>query len=379
MKITDVKAYPVGERLQKPLRWGAIAIDIKGGVVVEVSTDEGITGYGEAGFSVEFFPLVGTVVQRELAPLLIGEDPRDISRLWEKMFLATHLWGRRGVQTYAISGVDIALWDILGKISGQPIHRLLGSAKQAVRAYFAPSLKDYDTTVQEAIEGADRGFTAIKLRLESGPREAIALVGRVKESVGDRMEISVDANMAFDRHEALLVAHAFEEMGVIWFEEPVRTRSYSEYVDAHVWLHERVNVPISGGEQLLTRYEFVEPMRRRAFDIVQPDCTAVGGITEGRRIADMASAHGLQCINHIACSSGIGLAFAANLHMILSATNAPMIEYDAYGGPAWDGLYESMIEIRNGLVTALDSPGLGLTFAEGALDHYRLDRLFGVA
>jgi L-alanine-DL-glutamate epimerase-like enolase superfamily enzyme len=376
MKITSVKAYPVGMDLKEPLWWGALSINTKGGVVVEVNTDEGITGYGEAGFSVEFFPMVGQIVNDQLAPLLIGEDPLSIGTLWDKMFAATHIWGRRGIQTYALSGVDIALWDILGKVSNQPVYRLLGATKARIRAYFAPSLKPTKQILKEVVEGAEKGFTAIKLRVWQDIDEAIKLVKDTRKELGDKIEIAVDPNMAFDRHAALKVARAYAEYGVSWFEEPIRTHSQTEYLREHAWLAERIDIRLSGGEPLLTRYEYIEPLERHIFDIIQPDCVAVGGISECKRVADMASAWKVTCIPHIACSSGIGIGMSANLHTVLSCSNTPLLEFDAYGGPAWDGLLTQPLKVVDGYVDVPDLPGLGVAFAPGQLQKYRLDNKY---
>src|SRR5690348_8554713 len=133
MKITNVEAAPLALPLDGRLRWGAMTVAVKGGIVVRVTTDEGIVGIGEAGFSAEYFPTVGPVITNQLAPLIVGEDPRDIGALWQRMLDATHMWGRRGIETYAMSGVDIALWDLLGKIANQPLYRMLGGFKNRAR------------------------------------------------------------------------------------------------------------------------------------------------------------------------------------------------------------------------------------------------------
>src|SRR5688500_13544213 len=123
MKITSVTAVPLGVPLDEELRWGAMAVNVKGGIIVRITTDEGIEGIGEAGFSAAYFPTVGPIINQQLGPMLVGRDPRDIGALWQEMLNATHMWGRRGIETYALSGIDIALWDLLGKTSNQPVYR----------------------------------------------------------------------------------------------------------------------------------------------------------------------------------------------------------------------------------------------------------------
>ena len=372
MKITEVTAFPVGVALDEPLRWGAMVVNSKGGIVVRIRTDEGFEGIGEAGFSSEYFSTVGPIINDQIGPMIIGRDPLDIAALWQDMLSATHMWGRRGIETYALSGIDIALWDLLGKVSGQPIYRLLGAAKTKVRAYFAPSLKAPHLVVEEALHAVQQGFTAMKLRHGPDLRAGIEMIAEVRAAVGPDIDIMVDANMAFDRREALTLARELEQLQVAWLEEPILSRSLTQYVDDHTWLADRVSINLAGGESLLTRFEYLDLLSRRTFDILQPDCTSVGGISEAKRVADMASSWNLQCVPHIACSSGTGIALAAGLHLILACDNAPMIEYDAYGGPGWDGLLVSPPTLIDGFLEAGDAPGLGIELSQDAYGRFAL-------
>lgn len=372
MKITSVTATPLGVPLDEELRWGAMAVKVKGGIVVKITTDEGLEGIGEAGFSAVYFPTVGPIINQQLGPMLVGKDPRNIGGIWQEMLNATHMWGRRGIETYALSGIDIALWDLLGKISNQPVYRLLGASKSKVRAYFAPALKPTAEIVPEVRAAVDNGFTAMKLRVTGDINQAVELLGSVRDAIGTGPDIMVDANMSYDRRGAYDLARELEPFRLTWLEEPILSRSLSQYVDDNTWLADRINIPLAGGESLLTRYEYIDLLSRRTFDYLQPDCTSVGGITEAKRVADMASAWNITCVPHIACSSGTGIALAAGLHMILACENAPMIEFDAYGGPGWDGMLTSPLEVKDGFVEAQDSPGLGVELSTGAYDGFAL-------
>lgn len=370
MKITEVRATPLGTPLQEKLRWGAMEVGVKGGIIVAVSTDEGYVGYGEAGFSSQYFSTVGPIINDQLGPMLVGQDPTNIQELWQQMLDATHMWGRRGIETYALSGIDIALWDLLGKVSGQPVYRLLGAAKSRVRAYFAPSLKPTNEIVTEAQRAVADGYTAMKLRATADLRHSVDMVAQVREAVGPDVDIMVDANMSYDRRGALRLAHELEDLGVAWLEEPILSRSLSQYVDDHTWLADRVSLNLAGGESLLTRFEYIDLLARRTFDVLQPDCTSVGGISEAKRVADMASAWNLQCVPHIACSSGTAIALAAGLHLILACSNAPLIEVDAYGGPGWEGLLINPLVVKDGYVEATEAPGLGVELAADAYERF---------
>lgn len=370
MKITEVRATPLGSPLQEKLRWGAMAVGVKGGIIVKITTDEGLIGYGEAGFSSEYFSTVGPIINNQLGPMLVGQDPGDIAVLWQQMLEATHMWGRRGIETYALSGIDIALWDLLGKASNQPVYRLLGAAKSRVRAYFAPSLKPAAETVAEAEKAVADGFTAMKLRAYPDLDATVEMVAQVREAVGDGVDIMLDGNMSFDRRQALALARELEQIGVEWLEEPILSRSLTQYVDEHSWLSDRVSLKLAGGESLLTRFEFIDLLRLRTFDVLQPDCTSVGGISEAKRVADLASAWNIACVPHIACSSGTGVALAASLQVILACQNAPLIEFDAYGGPGWDGLLVDPLVIKDGHVYASEAPGIGVEFADDAYERF---------
>ena len=372
MKIVSVTAYPAGLPLEENLRWGAMSVSTKGGIVVEVKTDEGLIGIGEAGFSCEYFSTVGPLINNQLGPMIVGRDPQDISALWHDMMRATHMWGRRGIETYALSGIDIALWDLLGKITNQPVHRLLGTAQSEVRAYYAPSLKEKDLIVKEAVLAVQQGYSALKLRVDGNIRNAVELVSGVRSAVGDSVDLMVDANMSYDRRGALALAKEFQELDVFWLEEPILSHSLSQYINDHSWLADKVDLPLAGGESLLTRYEYIDLMTQIPFDFIQPDAASVGGISELKRIGDMASAWNLKLVPHIGCSSGTGIGLAAALNVILSCDNAPLIEVDAYGGLGWDGFLTNPLIVQNGKLRSNNEPGIGVTLSANARESYEL-------
>jgi L-alanine-DL-glutamate epimerase-like enolase superfamily enzyme len=372
MKIIDVSATPVSMKLKEPRWWGTMASPSIGCIVVEVKTDQGIIGIGEAGFSSMYWPSVGPIIIETLKPLLIGEDPLLIEHLFTKMHRATHGWGRRGFQTYAVSGVEIALWDIMGKVAGLPIWRLLGGFQRSIPAYWAPCLKPAKAIAKEC-EGAVRaGFKAIKLRVGLGPEEDLKIVSSVRKVVGEEIVLTVDANMAYDYRTAVAMAEEFLELKVKWLEEPIGTHSLTQYIEEHARLNESTDMPLAGGESLFTRWEFVEVLSRRAFDVVQPDAVSVGGIAETKKIAAMASAYNIPCVPHIACSSVAGIGFIANLHVIGSLDNALYVEYDAYESPIRDELFQEPVKAEKGMVKMPERPGLGLELNSKALAKYSM-------
>ena len=375
MRITAVEVFGVECALPAPLRWGTMEVATKGGVLVRIRTDEGLEGLGEAGFSIAYLSRVAPVIRDVLAPLLIGEDPRLIARLWHRMFDATHGWGRRGIETYAVSGVDIALWDLLGKACGRPVYELLGAGQRELAAYAAPSLRPPAEAAADCARAVERGFRAVKLRVGLDAETDDRIVAAAREAVGPDVDLIVDANMSRDYRGAVDIACRYRDAyGVSWLEEPIRGRSLHEYVQEHARLRAATSMPISGGESLFTRYEFVLVFEKRAFDIVQPDAAGVGGITEAAAIAAMAEAHGVRCTPHVACSSGTGVALAANMHVLATVADPPYAEYDLYDDSALQReLLKNPLRAVDGVIRLRDSPGLGVDLDPGAVERYRVD------
>lgn len=347
----------------------------KGGCLLRVRTDDGLEGLGEAGFSISYLKRLAPVIQDVIAPLIIGRDPRLIGKLWQLMFTATHGWGRRGIETYAVSGVDIALWDLFGKMCGRPVYELLGAAQRNLLAYAAPSLKPPADAAADCARAVERGFRAIKLRVGIDDSTNERIIAEARKTVGPNIDLIVDANMSRDYRGAAEIARRYyDHYGIAWLEEPVRGRSLYEYVNEHARLRTAASVPISGGESLFTRYEFVPVFQKEAFDIVQPDATAIGGITEAIAIARMAEAHGVSYTPHVACSSGTGVGLAANMHVLATVTNPPYAEYDLYDDiPLQRELLQNPLRAQEGIVRLNEHPDLGVELDENAVKRYRLD------
>jgi len=374
VRIVSVECIPVGWPVEGELRWGQMAVRRKGAPLIRVTTDEGAQGIGEAGFSIEFFRSVSVIVEGILAPALLGENPLDVERLWRKMVGLTHLWGRRGMETYAVSGVEIALWDIVGKVAGMPIHRLLGTYQESVPAYAAPSLRPPGEVGRDCEAILRRGFRAVKLRTGLGPEIDVEIVRTARRTVGDGVGLMVDGNSAYDLATAVRLVPRFAECGIEFLEEPLKTGSLAAYVHDHRELAGKISIPLAGGECLFTHWEFAELVGSRAFAVLQPDCTGSGGIGVVKKIGAMADAAGLRCIPHIACSSGTGVGFAAALQVIASLPNCSWIEYDAYEDPVGARLLRDGFPLVDGKVRVPMRPGLGVEIDEGRLKTLRLDR-----
>ncbi len=369
MKITSVELFPVRSSLAAPLRWGSFEVWDKSCVLVRVDTDEGVVGVGECGLSVQFYPQVRAAMD-VLRPLLVGQDPLRVGGLWQTMFLSTHKWGRRGTETYAVSGIDIALWDIAGKIAGLPICELLGRVRDSVPAYYAPDLKPAAAIAREAEAAVAAGFSAIKLRAGLGLDEDLRIVREVRQAVGDATVLMIDPNMAYDLKTGMRMAQAFSEFDMYWIEEPILTHSLPAYIDALRAVSESISYYVAGGESLFTKYETVPLLEARAVDVVQPDCTTVGGISEARHIASLADSMGIRFAPHVACSSIATVGLAAAMHVLGASASADFGEFDPYMCPLREEITRTPILPEKGKLQVPSGPGLGLEIDWKAVKKY---------
>ncbi len=361
MEITKVEAIP--------LRLPRVSDAIDGSqddLVVKVHTDEGIVGIGE----VDAPPtIVKAIIEaptshgwsRGLGEVLIGANPLDPEKVWDLMYQATIYHGRRGIVISAMSGVDIALWDILGKAKGKPIHKLLGSRRSRIRPY--ASIYPFGNTPQEITKTArkwvSKGFRAAKFQCAPfgrEPRYDVKMVAAAREGLGDENDLMVDACMCWtDPSKAIAVARSIEKFRVYWIEAPFPPDDVEKYAA----LADAVDVKIAGGDiNLTTRFEFEDLVKRGHVDVVQPDVTHSGGITELMRIAAMAEANGREFAGH-AYKTGIGL--AATLHVDLAAPSARYLEFSVNQSKLRRSLTMENIQVgQDGYVNAPDAPGLGV-------------------
>lgn len=338
--------------------------------LVTVRTDEGISGVG----SVSSHDRLVSAAVEVLAPLVIGEHALEPERVSEKLHQHTFWLGRGGTLTHAISGIDTALWDILGKATNQPVGRLLGGRyRDRVRPYASLLMDEPDPLAERLTELVEAGFTAYKIGWgpfgRRSPRLDEQMVARAREVVGAEALLMVDAGASdgFWPHGykwALQTAAMLADHGVEWFEEPLPPDSLDDYAD----LRRRSPVKIAGGEVLTRRQAFLPWLKARALDVVQPDVTKVGGISEQRRIAHAAEDHGIAFVGH-GWNTAVGL--AADLQIASALPNSELIEYRT-GSPYVDELSGYAFELdADGMLAVPDRPGLGVTLDPDALARYR--------
>ncbi|MFB6219229.1 MAG: mandelate racemase/muconate lactonizing enzyme family protein [Halobacteriaceae archaeon] len=378
MEITDVVVHT----LALPDVAARRADGTQDAAIVEVETDTGLTGVGEADASP---PVVEAIVDAPashdksagLREVLVGRDPRDVEALYGEMYDRTYFFGRRGAAIVAISGVDMALWDLAGKAADTPLYRLLGGGhRETVRAY-ASTLFPEDPTDTAAVRRAARGaredgFTAVKFGwggFGEDPATDRDLVGAARDALGAGADLLVDAGMAWAGDPAAARADIRTldaEADLFWVEEPVSADEY----DAYRALAEATDTRVVGGEEAYTEHGFREFLDRGRPDGVQPDSARAGGPTQMRRIATLARERGVPLYPH---GFSTGVVLAANLHLCAAVAGAPLVEYCVADSPLRWGVTEESFPVEDGRVAVPTGPGLGVTLDRETLAEYATD------
>jgi L-rhamnonate dehydratase len=371
VRITDVEAIV----LRLPVV-SDIADSTQDAVVVKVHTDAGIVGIGEADASPFVIKAIvdapkSHLTSTGLRSLLLGQDPLQPARLWDRMFEGTMFFGRRGATIMAISAVDIALWDIMGQVTGQPVYRLLGGGyRDRVPAYASTLMPETpDEAAWEAERWVSQGFRALKMGWGGFGRtfeEDAQLVGAVRRATGFDIDLMVDLGFRWEGKHAVEGARLLAEFKPYWLEEPFLPDSLGQYAA----LADSTDTQIAAGEENTTRWEFADLIERGHVDIIQPDVTRAGGLTECLRIARMAADRGRPCVPH-AWSTGI--VKAASLHLLAAIPNALFLEFCVWDSPLNLDLVVPPFRIdSDGCVAIPQTPGLGIRLNEDVLARYRV-------
>lgn len=341
-------------------------------LIVEVFSDDGHVGLGNAALTPK---ITKQVIDLYLKPLLIGQEPWDIERLWQHMYRKTMAFGRKGIGMVAISAVDIALWDLLGKSAGQPVYRLLGGRTKARIPVYASRLYSVELSEleAEAKRYQEEGYQAMKLRFGWGPADGpagiernLALVRTVREAVGEGIDVMADAYMGWTLDYAKRMLPLLEPFRLRWLEEPVIPDDIHGYAE----LKSYGRIPIAGGEHEFTLYGFRELLEAHALDYIQFDTNRVGGLTQARKIAALAEAHSVPVIPHAGQMH--------NYHVVMASLNSPMAEYFPMvdvevGNELFWHLFQGEPRAQNGYVDLDDNtPGLGLTVNESGLEQFEV-------
>jgi D-galactarolactone cycloisomerase len=380
MKITGLDVHVLASPLPEPFAFSQGWVRQRSATLVEVHTDEGVSGWGEA-FAQGLEPpqIAATVIDKALRPLVTGANALDVEVLWHRMYDMTRDYGRKGSVVAAISAVDIALWDIAGKFHGVPVHSLLGGAfRTRVQPYATGFYRihgqgEADRLADEALRHLDAGFSHMKVKLGYGVDDDLACMRAIGKAIqGKPVALMIDTNHAYGRAEALRLGRALSDFNLRWYEEPVAPEDIAGYVE----MRQKLTMPIAGGENEHTLFGYRELLGAHAVDIAQPDVGSCGGITAARHIVALAHAHGIQVNPHV---WGSAVAQAASLQVIAAVppahhslyAQAPILEYDRSSHPFREQLVDQPVRQVDGWVDVPARPGLGFEVDRAVLDRYR--------
>jgi D-galactarolactone cycloisomerase len=375
MKITAVRTHLLEHRLEVPFESASMRFDRRAHVLVEVECSDGTVGWGECLGPAR----PNAAVVAAYAGWLIGQNPLETERHWATLYNALRDQGQRGLTVTALSGIDMALWDIKGKVLGQPVSVLLGGRwRESVRAYATGSFKrdGVDRVSDNAQEMAQRraeGFHACKIKIGFGLAEDLAVIRAVREAIGSDMRLMIDANHGYTVTEAIRLGRAAADYDIDWFEEPV----VPEQLAAYAQVRAGQPIPVAGGETWHTRWGHWQAIQAGAVDILQPDIAGCGGLSEAVKIASLAALHGVRIVPHV---WGTGVHIAAALQFMAAMVPdpvrvnpiAPIMEFDRTHNPFRQAVLTRPIEAVDGVVAIPDGPGLGIEVNRDALAEFRM-------
>ena len=386
MKINSIKSHVLRYELDKELGYSQEYYKHRTAHLVEVQTDEGITGWGEC-FGPGNIALANKyIVEKVIQPLIIGEDPINKEYIWHKVYNLLRDSGQKGMPIQALSGIDIALWDILAKKAKLPLYQLLGGKTNNKIPVYGYGMMLQKKSVEELCELfkkeanqiKEKNFKAMKMKVGLGPKDDLKLVSAVREAIGDNFKLMVDANHAYNKNDALYVGRGLDEMDIYWFEEPVAPEDYDSYKE----LKEKLKTNIAGGEAEFTKYGWNQLIKNNCIDIAQPEVCGLGGITEYLKISALAQANFIPIVNNV---WGSALSVAVNLHLLTSLPDMPgglfptksMLEFDTTEKNIFiTDLAEEKFSIldqvkdKNGFASPLENIGIGINPKKDFIKEY---------
>jgi L-rhamnonate dehydratase len=368
MKITDVKAIVL-----KLPDISSAADGTQDDLIIVVETDEGITGYGE----VDTAPYVGKAIVEAymshgtcygLKEVVTGCDPFDYEQIWNDMWAKTYYYGRSGPVMHVMSGIDMAIWDIMGKATGKPVHKLLGgSYVDKVRPYASALMPETTGEVKKMVEKySSLGFTAIKFGwgpLGYDVKLDLNLIETARKAAPENMEIMIDIGKRYKLKQAMYVAKALEQLNIYWLEEPLPAEDYAGYRR----LTESTTMRIATGEEESGRLAFARLINEARVDIIQPDMSRCGGLTEAKKIASMAADNNIVMVPH---AFKTGILVAASIHLIAATPDVPFLEFSVTESAIRKELLVKPFVQKNGFVDVPTAPGLGIELNPDVIKKY---------
>jgi L-alanine-DL-glutamate epimerase-like enolase superfamily enzyme len=360
MKITGLRCVQVEIPLEKPIRTAIHDVRSVGCVLVYLDSDEGISGeaYNFTMNAVRLDVLQAMI--ESLAPHVVGRDACDVESLWDSMWRDINFFGQKGISIFAISSLDTACWDLVGKAAGQPLYKLFGACRDSVDVYASGGLwlsHSIDELVEEARSFLAKGFRAMKIRVgKKRVDEDVERVAAVRKAIGPDVALMADANQGFTVSHAVQLGRRLEQFGLDWFEEPVPAWD----LEGHAAVAAALDTPIASGETEYTRYGMRDMLRAKAADILMPDLQRIGGLTEFRRVANLASSFDVPVSPHIFTEQSLSIAG--------SAVNCIYLEHM----PWFEVLYRERMRLVDGRMAMPEGSGLGFTFDPDAVGRFRI-------
>ncbi|MBL8895832.1 MAG: mandelate racemase/muconate lactonizing enzyme family protein [Rhizobiales bacterium] len=386
MKITGIETFPLLYEMPYPLTYARGTYQTREALLLKVHTsDPSVFGWSEAAMWGGPHAVTAAVIEKEIAPLIIGEDPRRPEYLWEKVYQSTYYHGRKGILLAALSGVDIALWDIVGKAAGQPLWRIFGGFGRPLAAYASAGYYRQDYSLEDFVADVERarnaGYRGYKMKIGNIPQtvhnnvlwpadlrgsfdDDIARIRTAREALGPKLNLMIDANTSLSSRMAMRYADAVLPLNIRWFEEPTQP----EDVEGCAELASRTRIPIAGFETESSKYQFARLIDAGAIQVVQFDIVQVGGFTEARKIASYAQMHHLP---FTAKNYSTAVSTAATLQLLYALPNGDYFECDQDPNELRDGFVTgSFYTLNDGMAEPLDRPGLGIDIDETAMKRW---------
>ena len=388
MKITQIISHVLQYDMPEMLGYSQQYYDKRTAHLIEIKTDEGVTGWGECFGPGNIAIANKTIVERIIQPMLLGENPLNRDALWHKVYNLLRDHGQKGMSMQSLSGVDIALWDIAGKIADLPLHMMIGGKHRDTIPVYGYGMmlrpEPVDTLCgrfeEEAAHIKSMGFVATKMKIGLGPKDDVKLAQAVRRGVGEDYKFMADANHCYTTSDAFYVGHALEELDAYWFEEPIAP----EDLDGYRELRAGLKVNISGGEAEFNRWGWRALLESRGLSIAQPEVCALGGISEYLRVLALCHAHFTPVINHV---WGSAIAVATNMHLLAAMPPLPgglfpwepMLEFDTTDNKFRDELLQEPLDIQgqvknnNGKVQIPGGAGIGVEPDRDFISHYEIN------
>lgn len=378
MKIKDIEVFLLSDQLDEAFYFSQFSYSSRLICIVKVTTESGLVGWGE-GYGPANIIKSGIEF---LKPLVVGKSPLDSDIIWSDMFRRSIDYARKGILLSAISAIDVAIWDLKGKILKQPVSTLLGGRYRekvqvyATGLYFTESMKDRmcEALAEEALMYKEQGYSAVKMKVGLGIEKDIQNVLAVKKAIGDDVKLAIDANHAYNFREALRLSKALEPYDIMWFEEPVSPDDYMGFKG----LHRRTTIPLAAGECEFRADGFKTLLDNMCVDYIQPETGTTGGITEAKRISVIADTHHVEMTPH---NWGTGIIIAANLHISSNLKYAPgrmfdkepLLEFDRSPNRIREELITKPHVAVNGYIDVPTGYGLGIEVDEDKLNYFKLN------